>query len=78
MLTIVFAVWKLRKKYGTILYFSGSHCGNDGVDPYALSTLFIQAKKTPYGYFLYPYQGNHALRRKDLSHSFKERNFRPY
>ena len=47
MLTVVFAIWKLRKKYGTILYFSGSHCGNDGVDPYALSTLFIQAKETP-------------------------------
>jgi len=55
MLTVVFAIWKLRKKYGTILYFSGSHCGNDGVDPYALSTLFIQAKETPMrANFLYP------------------------
>jgi len=55
MLTVVFAVWKLRKKYGTILYFSGSLCGNDGVDPYALSTLFIQAKKTPIRLLSFPW-----------------------
>jgi len=48
-----FCSMEAEEKVWNYTIFFRSHCGNDGVDPYALSTLFIQAKKHQYGYFLF-------------------------
>jgi len=42
-----FCNMEAEEKVWNYTIFFRSNCGNDGVDPYALSTLCIQAKETP-------------------------------